>query len=204
MLEKSNQTTWPASLGDKKTNHHYRERSSRDKYCEDNPPCGNHEKRSINDLAKQDLNDHTQRNLSSSSTINIGKEISSLNKGLEITYYRCCNLRWHGDEKEDATKILTTFIKNSTHRSGSPPLRRRRGWPKEVEPIYEGGLGLEQASDPFVEEAKIYLWGAFAAIKISYLELLFILRVFDFLMIFLYNLCYINWVRGSTCMVSFI
>jgi hypothetical protein len=40
-------------------NHHCQRRSSRDKYCEDNPPRGNQEKQSKTDLAKQDLEDRT-------------------------------------------------------------------------------------------------------------------------------------------------
>jgi hypothetical protein len=40
-------------------NHYYRRRSSRDKYCEDNNPHGDHEKKSKINPAKQDLKDHT-------------------------------------------------------------------------------------------------------------------------------------------------
>jgi hypothetical protein len=38
-------------------NHRCQRRSSRDKYCKDNPPRGNHEKQFKTDLAKQDLED---------------------------------------------------------------------------------------------------------------------------------------------------
>jgi hypothetical protein len=44
-------------------NHHCRRHSSRDKYCEDNPPHGNQEKESKTDLAKLDLKDHTYKTL---------------------------------------------------------------------------------------------------------------------------------------------
>jgi hypothetical protein len=43
--------------GVESTNHHCRGRISRDKYCENNSPRGDQEKRSKIDMAKQDLKD---------------------------------------------------------------------------------------------------------------------------------------------------
>jgi hypothetical protein len=54
-IEQPCQRRWKAE----NMNHHCRRRSSRDKYCEDNPPCGNQEKQSNTDLVKQDLEDRT-------------------------------------------------------------------------------------------------------------------------------------------------
>jgi hypothetical protein len=56
---KKNRTTLLTSLESREYEPPFRRRSSRDKYCEDNPPRGNQEKQSKIDQANQDLEDHT-------------------------------------------------------------------------------------------------------------------------------------------------
>jgi hypothetical protein len=59
MPGKSNWTTMSTSPTCWEYEHHYQRHSSWEKYCKDNTPRGDHEKKSKIDLTKQDLKDYT-------------------------------------------------------------------------------------------------------------------------------------------------